>query len=169
MDELFNAGGYSAAWEIAQLPGGGQKKAVRIHRADSVHVIAVPSPGRVLLLREFRPFHGEYLWMIPSGKADKESGMEEAAQRELREETGFEAATLRHFSTVNLNDQLAFFHHIYVGTGLSKNPLPQDDDERIEVHELPIEEALEKVLVSPKTSVVSAYALLRYLRENPAA
>lgn len=169
MEELFNADGLSASWETAPLPDGRVKKGVRIHRVDSVHVIAITAPGRVLVLREFRPFWGEYVWMIPSGKADKGGDMKETAQRELQEETGYEAAKVEFQSTVEANDAFTFSHHVFIASDLSKNPLPQDADELIEVHEMPIEEALEKVLASPKVHMQSAYALMRYLRENPAA
>lgn len=166
MEELFSSHGWLVTLESAPLPDGRTKTGVRIHRADAAHIIAVPSPGRVLLIREFRPFYGQYIWMLPSGKADKEDDIVAAAQRELREETGFEAMSVEHFSTVNHTDALTFSNHIFIATDLRKNPLPQDPDELIEVHDLPVDEALENVLTSPKVHLASAYALLRYLRDR---
>ena len=49
------------------------------------------------MLREYRPFYGTYIWMIPSGKADKEKDILVAAQRELQEETGITATEYRLF------------------------------------------------------------------------
>ncbi len=166
METLFTDGGWTLTRESAPLPDGRLKTDIRIHRADSVHIIAVPSPGRVLLLKEFRPFFQQHVWMIPSGKADKESDMAVAAQRELREETGYEAASLKLLSTVNFNDRFSFSNHIFLANDLTKNPLPPEEHEWFEVHDLPIDEALEKVLASPNTSLISAYALLRYMKEN---
>ena len=73
MEELFNGFGWRVVMEEAMLPDGRKKKAARIHRCDSAHIIALTGKGSVLLLREYRPFYGDYVWMLPSGKADKET------------------------------------------------------------------------------------------------
>lgn len=166
MELLFKGNGWNATRESAELPDGRVNTADIIHRPDTVHIIAITEPGRVLILREFRAFYGEYVWMIPSGKADKEQDMYVAAQRELREETGYEARQLELLSTMNQIDTLDYSLHVFIARDLVKNPLPQESTELIEVHELPIEEALEKVLTSPKTHLISSYALLRYMREH---
>lgn len=166
MSFLFEGNGWSASRENAQLPDGRVTTADIIHRPNTVHIIAISKPGHVLLLREFRAFYGEYVWMIPSGKADKEQDMYAAAQRELREETGYEARQLDLVSTMNQSETLDYSLHVFLARDLFKNPLPQDLTELIEVHELPIEEALEKVLASSKTHLISSYALLRYMRDS---
>lgn len=166
MEELLNEGGWKVTRESAPLPDGRVKTGLRIYRADAVHIIAQISPEKILMLREFRPFYGEYIWMLPSGKADKGGSMLDTAQRELREETGYEAEHMEWQSTSNQTDTLVFSNHVFLASGLRKNPLPQDEDELIEVHEMTAEEALQKVLASPKVHIMSAYALLRYLRER---
>ncbi|OGJ58615.1 hypothetical protein A2881_02470 [Candidatus Peribacteria bacterium RIFCSPHIGHO2_01_FULL_55_13] len=55
---------------------------------------------------------------------------------------------------------------VLIAKDLVKDPLSQDEDEWIEVHELPLEEALENVLQTKFVHTVSAYAILRYLRGN---
>ncbi|MEK7563934.1 MAG: hypothetical protein AAB544_06110 [Patescibacteria group bacterium] len=58
-------------WQVIQaigtLPDGRVKKAIRVKRPDAVHLLAFPSPKTILILREFRPFYGTYIWMLPSG------------------------------------------------------------------------------------------------------
>jgi 8-oxo-dGTP pyrophosphatase MutT (NUDIX family) len=166
MEQLFSAHGWTVTLEEAPLPDGRVKKIARVHRADSSHILAFDNAKNVLLLREFRPFYGEYIWMLPSGRVDKETDMHEGAQRELREETGFRAAKMKHLWTVHHSESLAFANHIFLARDLIEDPLEQDHDELIEVHRMYPEEALEKVLASPKVHLPSAYALLRYLREK---
>ena len=166
MEKLFAGFGWEVSMEEAPLPDGRRKKAARVHRADSVHILAFPREGQLLLLREFRPFYGEYIWMLPSGRADKEVGVLQAAQRELQEETGYKASDIRHLWTVNHSESLTSANHVFLARGLTHEPLPQDEDELIEVHEVPPEEALERVLASKKVHLASAYALLRFLREK---
>lgn len=166
IEELFNQFGWKVTLEEASLPDGRVKKAARVERCDSVHVIAESKPGHVLMLREFRPFYQKHIWMIPSGKVDKEDDINVAAQRELQEETGFRANAIQPWCKVNNSDAIKITNHIFIAKNLEKDPLPQDATEMIELHELPIEEAIEKVLTSPYIHTVSAFALMRYAREK---
>ena len=119
------------------------------------------------MLREYRPYYGEYIWMIPSGRVDKETDILQAAQRELREETGYRSEKLEHWCTTHNSESIIAANHIFLASDLTEDPLPQDDDEDIEVHELSVSKALDNVLASPFVHTTSAYALLLYLRENP--
>ena len=125
MEELFNGHGWRIFLETGKLPDGRQKTMARAERVDSVHLLAFTDDGRVLMLREFRPIYGTYIWMLPSGRID-----------------------------------------IFIARDLTKDPLPQDAEEMIEVHELSLEEAIDNVLASKFVHTASAYALLRYLREK---
>ena len=167
MKELFNQLGYRIVLEEAALPDGRVKKIPRVYRCDSVHVIAFAEPKKILLLREYRPFYKNYIWMLPSGHVDKENDIEAAAQRELQEETGFAAKSLTHYCSMNHSETLNFANHVFIGKDLVKDPLPQDAEELIEVHTVSIDEAIEKVEASPVVHLASAYALQRYAREHP--
>ncbi|MDA1292577.1 MAG: NUDIX hydrolase [bacterium] len=166
MTVLWSDKDWQVILEPATLPDGRIKKVVRVKRPDSAHILAFTKEKKVLILREYRPYYGEYIWMIPSGRIDKEKDILQAAQRELREETGFRAKTLYHWCDTNYSESIIGTNHIFIASDLEKDPLPQDDDEEIEVHELGIEEALENVLQSPYVHTASAYALLRYIREK---
>lgn len=166
METLFDGFGWKVTIEETSLPNGKQKKTARVHRADTVTMIAEIRHGTILLLREFRPYYGEYLWMLPSGRIDKESDMTVAAQRELQEETGYRAANLRYLWAANISESLILTNHFFYASDLIPDPLPQDDDELIEVHEVEFNEALKRIESSPKVHLPSAYALQRYLRER---
>ncbi|MEK7217854.1 MAG: NUDIX hydrolase [Patescibacteria group bacterium] len=164
--ELFSGHGWKITLDSAPLPDGRVKTAGRAHRAEVVHIIALPQPETVLMIREFRPFYGRYVWMIPSGKVDKESSHLDAAQRELREETGYRAEELHYYSLGRYTDSLESKNHFYVARKLVKDPLPQDANELIEVHEMTLEDAIEKVLSDEFAHLATAYALLRHAREH---
>lgn len=51
----------------------------------------------VLLIRQYRPIVDEHVWAIPSGGIDEGESAEQAAARELLEETGFTAHSLTPF------------------------------------------------------------------------
>ena len=166
MSELFNAHGWKVVMEPATLPDGRVKNVARVGRADSVHILAFPTNETILVLREYRPYYADHVWMLPGGRADKETDITIAAHRELQEETGFRANHLELSSTTNHSESLMMSNHIFIATDLIHDPLKQDDDEMIEVHEFSLAEALDHILTSPIVHTPSAYALLRYMREN---
>lgn len=165
IEELFHQFDWRVTLETAPLPDGRVKKSVRLYRCDSVHILAFTEQEKVLLLEEFRPFYQEYIFMLPSGKADKEKNILVAADRELREETGFAAHSLMPYGTINLSDSIVITNHLFIARDLYPSPLPQDAEELIRVHECTIPEAIEKVLGSPKVHAPSGFALLKYARE----
>ncbi len=165
-EELYSGFGWKITMDSESLPDGRSRTAARVHRCDSAHILAIPSDDTVLILREYRPFYRDYIWMLPSGKVDKETDAMRAAQRELREETGFRSDDLQHFYSVNNSESIEMTHHIFVGKQLVRDPLQADSDEFIEVHELPLGQALDRVLASKKIHVTSAFALLAYMRER---
>ncbi|MDA1209244.1 MAG: NUDIX hydrolase [bacterium] len=166
MTTLWNDKDWKVILEPASLPDGREKKVVRVERPDSAHIIAFTDSGNILVLREYRPYYGTYIWMLPSGRVDKEKDIEVAAQRELREETGYRAKELKEYCITHYSESVIAANHIFIARGLEKDPLPQDDDEEMEVHELPIEEALNNILESEYVHTASAYALLRYMRDH---
>ena len=58
----------------------------------TVAVLALTDDDRVVLVRQFRPGPGEVLWELPGGIVDDGETLEDAAARELLEETGYRAA-----------------------------------------------------------------------------
>lgn len=166
METLFDQFGWKIVLEEVPLPNGKTKKAARIGRADAVAVIAEVRPGVILLLREFRPYYGAYIWMLPGGRVDKEVDIATAAQRELQEEAGVRAEHLEHLWSANISESVMMTNHFFYASGLVPDPLPQDDDEWMEVHEVEIAEALKLIESSTKVHLPSAYALRRWMGER---
>lgn len=164
-EELFNGFDWRVTLDSAPLPDGRIKKSVRVHRCDSVHVLPFISDEKILLIHEFRPFYQEYIWMVPSGKVDKETDIVAAAQRELREETGWKAEVLEPYGTANLSDTIAITNHLFLARGLTYDPLPQDADELISTEAFSIADAIDRVLTSPRVHTPSGFLLLKYARE----
>ncbi len=166
-EELFSGFGWRVTMDCAPLPDGRIKKAARVGRCDTVHILAFPSPKKVILLREFRAFYGDYIWMLPTGRVNKETDHAAAAQRELQEESGFRAGHIRYYKSFYHSETFASANHVYVATDLRKDPLPPDYDEMMEVHEVTLEDAIAKVLGSSHPHSSSVCALLLYAREHP--
>jgi 8-oxo-dGTP pyrophosphatase MutT (NUDIX family) len=78
----------------APAPGGGQPHYV-IQGPDFVVVVAVTPQHQLLLVRQFRVAAAGVTLELPAGHADPGETPEEAARRELLEETGYEAPTFK--------------------------------------------------------------------------
>lgn len=164
MQELFNAHGWRITQDSVALPSGKQKAMVRVHHSDRAHIVAYKTPHTILLLREYRPFYAQHVWMLPSGHIDKERDPLVAAQRELREETGYRADQMQHLYSVQHSEAFTVTNHFFRGTQLVHDPLPQDADEMIEVHECTVDDAIDRILTSPRIHMPSAFVLLALAR-----
>ena len=89
--ELLKNKLFSVVEEVATDPSGFEIKRSIIRHPGSAVMMAVDEQERVLLVKQFRlPAEAE-LWELPAGRIDPGESALEAAKRELREETGYQA------------------------------------------------------------------------------
>jgi ADP-ribose pyrophosphatase len=101
----------------------------------------------VLLVRQYRYASGGYLYEVPAGMPDHpDEPWEACAARELEEETGHRAATLRPltriYTTPGFSDEVI---RLYLAAELSEGETRRDDDEFMEVVRVPFSRAVEMV------------------------
>ena len=111
-------------------------------------VLPVDAEGNVYLVRQFRAPISQVLLEIPAGKLDSvDEDRLLAAKRELKEETGFEAASWLHlcdtFTTPGFSSERI---SLYLARELSAGECRPDEDEFLNVVKMPFEEAYAMVL-----------------------
>ena len=138
-----------------------------IYHNGAVAICAVTPENEVLLVKQFRKPVEKPLLEIPAGKLEKDEEREEAAKRELEEETGYIAKDLQYVTDMYgspgfSNEKLT----IYFADNLEVGEMNLDDDEFVEVHKFSIEEvrkALQNAEIEDaKTIIALQHLLLNY-------
>lgn len=127
-------------------PGGVRAVREVVRHSGSVATLAVHDDGRVVLVRQYRYAVQREVWELPAGRRDADESPEAGARRELEEETGLEAARIEpiftFFTTPGFCDEVM---HLFRATGLRQGKARPEEDERIEVRAMGLDEALEMI------------------------
>lgn len=109
-----------------------QRLIARGHGA--VMIAAIPEPGTVLLIREYAAGMHRYELGLPKGRMDPGEDILAAANRELKEETGFGARKLTRLRSISLAPTYMTHEiHLVLAEDLYPERLPGDEPEELEV------------------------------------
>jgi len=124
-----------------RLPDGKEGIREYIHHPGAVVIVPLLSDGRLLFERQFRYPVGQVFIELPAGKLDAGEDIRECALRELREETGYAAESVRHLGVmhpcIGYSDERI---EIFLASGLRDVGAAPDDGEFIELLSLSIDE-----------------------------
>jgi ADP-ribose pyrophosphatase len=85
---------------VARRSPGAKDPHYLINTTDFADVVAVTGEDKLLLVRQFRPAVGRLTLEVPSGHIEEGETPEEAARKELLEETGYVADKFELLTTV---------------------------------------------------------------------
>ena len=119
-----------------EFSNGERRKYERLNSRGhgAVMIAAMPDPDTVLLVREYAAGVHRYELGLPKGRMDAGEGILEAANRELKEETGFGARKLTHLRGITLAP--GYMTHeiqLVLAEDLYEERLPGDEPEELEV------------------------------------
>ena len=134
----------------------------------AVGILAVED-DHVYLVGQYRYPLGRYSWEIPEGGCPQGEEPLRAAQRELREETGLQAARWRMLGEAYLSNSVADEHAVwFLATGLVTGEWEPEGTERLRVRRVPLGEALNMALEGEITDALSLLALASYALRDAA-
>jgi ADP-ribose pyrophosphatase len=157
LDTVERTDGSRAEREVVGHPG-------------AVAILAIDDGDRVLMVRQYRAPAGRILLEIPAGTLDidPDTGAIEdpdlAAPRELEEETGYRAGSLRLLTSFWTAPGFATeLMHLYLASDLraaDADRIGPDEDERLELERVPVGQALAAIERGEIADAKSILALL---------
>jgi len=156
-------GGFLHVDEVElKMPNGDVVTHEVLRHPGAVAIIAVNEAGQVLLVRQWRTTLERVTLEIPAGKLEPGEDPQECALRELQEETGYSAGSIRYLIPVacaaGYSDEII---HIYLASKLQPGVAHPDQDEFVEPLWMDLNELVDMVLdghIEDSKTIIGALA-----------
>ncbi len=145
--EIYKGKSYSFFVDTVKLPDGTIIEKDYIKYPEAVAIIPFLDADTIVLVKQYRYPIGKETYEIPAGKMDRSGETnQEAALRELLEETGYRANKIEYLQSFYPSPGYST-ERIYVFKALDLNKESQDldEDEFIEIKLVPFKEAIDMI------------------------
>jgi ADP-ribose pyrophosphatase len=148
--------------EQVLLPNGDTGRYEIVHHPGGAAIVAIDATQRVCLLRQYRPAARGWVSELPAGRLEPGEPPRTTAQRELVEEAGCEAARWEDLGSI-LSSPGVFAEtiHLYLARDLRSVPSCHERHEIIQVHWVPMAEAVRQALSGELQDGKTLIGLLR--------
>lgn len=141
--EVYRGRSVNFRVDRVRLPNGKQADREFLDHPGAVGVVPILPGGHVLMVKQFRYPVGEVTYELPAGKLDKGEDPLACVRRELQEETGYTAKSvkplIRYWPTPAFADELL---HLFIARGLAPGRMTPDEDEFVAPEAVPVAQAL---------------------------
>jgi len=145
-----------------ELPSGKKSEREVVSHKGAIAIVPLTPENDVILIKQFRSATREFMIEIPAGILEPHEDPIEGAQRELREETGYSTDTITPIQGIHPTPGYSNeYIHLFLAQDLKIDPLPQDDEEDIEIVQLPLEDAIQQIIQGDITDAKTVSGLFR--------
>jgi len=148
----YDCGWFSAGYDRVVEPSGREADYYWVDKPkDGLGIVAVTDDDRVAMVEQYRPKLEESFVECPGGHVEPDESYVEAAERELKEETGLSTATCELLTTYYPSATMRYQRGLVVATGLEAGDADLDEGEYIEWQFMSVADAIESAKTSPTT------------------
>ena len=140
-EQVFKGKVFSVDRDRVKMPNGRTVTVDVVRHSRSVVLVPVPTPGKVILIRQYRYAVNGFLWELPAGSVDEGESPEQAARRECHEEIGLLPSTIVRLSAMYptpgyCDEEMVFFRLSGLEQTDDKADLDEDEDIESKVFDL---------------------------------
>ena len=143
---IFEGRVISLGIESLTLPNGTHLDLEIVRHPGGAAVVAIDALQQVCLLRQYRHAGGGWIWELPAGKLEPDESAATTAARELVEEAGLTAGNWEELGSILVTpgfcDEVI---HLFLARELTAVPPRPEAHELIEIHWIPLADALAQV------------------------
>jgi ADP-ribose pyrophosphatase len=148
IDQIHTESGYDGIREIIEHPG-------------AVAIVPIDDRQQVILVKQYRAAVGKNTIEVPAGTLSIGEDPLVCAHRELKEETGYQAAQIDRIGGVYTAPGISSeFITLYMATGLTAGESATEEDESIDLMRVSLTEALKMIEDGSINDAKSVSALL---------
>jgi ADP-ribose pyrophosphatase len=164
-DRRFDGRMISVRVDQLRAEDGHEYRREVVEYGAAVVLVPVDPEGHLLMVRQYRHAVGAWLLELPAGGIDDhDMSPQEAALRELREETGHRGKLTQigqFFLAPGYSDEIQY---VFAATDLAHDPLDPDADEDLRLERIPLPEAMRLIDAGEVRDAKSIASLLLYQR-----
>ena len=152
-----------------ELSDGKILKREVVKHSGAVVIVPVLDNGDIILINQFRYPTNGFIWEFPAGTLDKNENPADCARRELREEIGYEAGSIKEllsfYTTPGFSTE---YMYLFLASNLTETERQLEEDECLESKIFPRREIeamiKKKEIVDSKTILSFLYYSYVYLK-----
>lgn len=129
-----------------EYPQGNQASYDILVHGGAVTILPLDQQNNIWFISQYRPAADRMILELPAGTLEKNEDLMECAHRELREEIGMAASKMIKIGEFYLAPGYSTeYMYVFLARELSSNPLPQDEDEYIEIEKYSLNDAYKMI------------------------
>lgn len=145
--------------KVTSVNGGTSFREI-IEHSDGVVMAAITDESKMVMVSQYRISVGHIVFEAPAGKMEDGEDLISTCRRELKEETGYTPTEIQYlggyYSSCGYCTEKI---HVYLCTGLTPGETDFDDNEALEIEEMPLEDLYRKVLAGEIEDAKTALAI----------
>jgi ADP-ribose pyrophosphatase len=140
-ETVYQGRAFKICKDEVEMPGGLRGNLDVVQHSNAITLVPVDDGGRIWLVRQYRHAGRVVLLELPAGTLDDQEPPEACAHREIREEIGMAATELINIGEFYLAPGYSSeYMYVFLATGLKPDPLEVDEDEFLEIEQMPVKE-----------------------------